>query len=60
MGLAGFPDISGQYTDYVAAQLKSFREGQRANDMNGMMRDVAMKLTDEDIEILSNYLAGLH
>jgi len=28
--------------------------------MNGMMRDIAMKLTDEDIEILSNYIAGLH
>jgi len=25
-----------------------------------MMRDIAMKLTDEDIEILSNYIAGLH
>ncbi|MBT79900.1 MAG: cytochrome c4 [Alteromonadaceae bacterium] len=60
MGLAGFPDISGQHTDYVAAQLKGFRAGQRANDMNAMMRDIAMKLTDEDIEILSNYLAGLH
>jgi cytochrome c553 len=25
-----------------------------------MMRDIASKLTDEDIEILSNYVAGLH
>ena len=60
MGLAGFPDISGQHATYTASQLKSFRSGQRHNDMNGMMRDIAMKLTDEDIEILSNYVAGLH
>ena len=60
MGLAGFPDISGQHVTYTAAQLKSFRAGERHNDMNGMMRDIAMKLTDEDIEILSNYIAGLH
>ncbi len=60
MGLAGFPDISGQHAAYTAAQLKAFREGSRHNDMNGMMRDIAMKLTDEDIEILSNYIAGLH
>lgn len=60
MQLAGFPDISGQHAAYTAAQLKSFRAGDRANDLNGMMRDIASKLTDKDIEILSNYIAGLH
>lgn len=30
------------------------------NDMNGMMRDVAKKLTDEGIEVLSKYVGGLH
>ena len=60
MQLAGFPDISGQHASYTAAQLKAFRAGERHNDMNGMMRDIASKLTDEDIEILSNYVAGLH
>ncbi|GGW96302.1 c-type cytochrome [Alteromonas halophila] len=60
MGLAGFPDISGQHAAYTATQLKAFRDGSRHNDMNGMMRDIAMKLSDKDIEILSNYVAGLH
>ncbi|GGF64624.1 c-type cytochrome [Alteromonas lipolytica] len=60
MQLAGFPDISGQHVAYTTAQLKAFRAGERHNDMNGMMRDVASKLTDEDIEILANYIAGLH
>ena len=60
MQLAGFPDISGQHAAYTTAQLKAFRAGERHNDMNGMMRDVASKLTDEDIEILANYIAGLH
>ena len=58
--LSGFPDISGQHVEYTTTQLKAFRSGMRNNDMNGMMRDIAMKLTDEDIEILANYLAGLH
>lgn len=58
--LSGFPDISGQHVDYTVAQLKGFRDGVRNNDMNGMMRDIAMKLTDEDITLLANYLAGLH
>lgn len=60
MGLAGFPDISGQHAAYTAKQLKAFRAGERNNDMNGMMRDIAMKLSDKDIEVLSNYVAGLH
>ncbi len=60
MGLAGFPVISGQHAEYTSSQLKMFRDGTRANDMNGMMRGIAQKLTDEDIEILSKYLGGLH
>lgn len=60
MGLAGFPDISGQHATYLKTQLEMFRSGERANDLNGMMRDIASKLSDEDIEILSKYLGGLH
>lgn len=58
--LSGFPDISGQHADYIKAQLKSFRSGDRANSLNGMMEDIAKKMTDKDIEVLSNYVAGLH
>jgi cytochrome c553 len=58
--LAGFPKISGQHAPYLEATLKEFRSGARANSMNGMMGDIAKKLTDEDIKILSQYLGGLH
>ena len=60
MGLANFPDISGQHAPYIKAQLEKFRSGDRANDLNGMMRDIAKRLTDEDIDILSKYMGGLH
>ena len=60
MGLAKFPDISGQHAAYVKSQLEAFRSGQRANDPNGMMQDIAKRLTDEDIDTLSKYLGGLH
>ncbi|MCY7295434.1 c-type cytochrome [Alteromonas sp. a30] len=59
-GLAGFPDISGQHAEYTKIQLQQFRDGKRANDLNGMMRDIAKRLTDEDIEVLSQYVEGLH
>ncbi|EKE73013.1 cytochrome c4 [Gallaecimonas xiamenensis 3-C-1] len=58
--LARYPDISGQHPEYIKSQLEKFRAGQRANDPNGMMRDVAAKLSDNDIELLSKYLTGLH
>lgn len=58
--LSGFPKISGQHADYVKAQLEKFRSADRANDMNAMMRDIAKKLTDEDIDTLSKYVGGLH
>ncbi|MDA9557904.1 cytochrome c4 [Vibrio sp.] len=58
--LSGFPKISGQHADYIKAQLHKFRDGSRSNDPNGMMRDIAQKLTDEDIETISKYVGGLH
>ena len=58
--LSGFPDISGQHSAYIATQLKSFRSGERANSLNGMMGDIAKRLTDDDIEMISSYVAGLH
>lgn len=60
MNLAGFPVISGQHATYAESQLKMFRSGDRNNDLNGMMRGVASKLTDDDIRILSAYLEGLY
>ena len=59
-GLANFPKIAFQNATYLKTTLTEFRDGKRANDPNGMMRDIAKKLTDADIELLSQYLGGLH
>ncbi len=58
--LAGFPKISGQHAEYVKNQLTKFRSGERTNDLNGMMRDIAAKLTDKESDTLSQYVGGLH
>ena len=58
--LGGFPKISFQNATYLKTTLEEFRSGKRANDLNGMMQDIARKLTDEDIAVLSQYLGGLH
>lgn len=63
---AQFPRIGGQYSDYLEAQLKSFRDAGtdpkstgRANDPNKMMRMVAAKMSDYEIKAVADYIAGL-
>jgi len=59
--LAGFPKLGGQHAAYTAKQLTDFREGNRTNDGDTMiMRGVAAKLSNKDIEALSSYIQGLH
>lgn len=58
---AGYPHLGGQHAGYVARQLTAFREGERSNDGDSrVMRDIAGKLSNKDIEALSSYLQGLH
>ena len=56
---AQYPRIAGQFPEYIEAQLKAFRGGARANDANGMMRGVAARMTDREIQAVSEYVAGL-
>jgi cytochrome c553 len=59
MGQNEVPRVAGQQYDYVVKQLKDFKARHRTND-GGNMVSVASTLSDEDIENLANYLAGLY
>jgi len=54
-----YPRLSGQFPEYIEAQLKAFRAGARGNDLNGMMRGVAARMTDKEIRAVAQYAAGL-
>jgi|KBSMisStaDraftv2_1062788.scaffolds.fasta_scaffold16709_4 cytochrome c553 len=56
---AEFPRVAGQYAEYVATQLRSFKDGARANDPNGMMRGVAGRMSEREIKAVAEYAAGL-
>lgn len=56
---AGFPSLAGQNADYLKKQIASFRDGSRGNDRNNMMRNIAIKLSDSDIDELVNYMSSL-
>lgn len=54
-----YPRLAGQFAEYTASQLKMFRAGERANDPAKMMRMIALKMTDQEIEAVSDFIAGL-
>ncbi len=56
---AQYPRVSGQFAEYLEAQLKAFRVSERANDPNRMMQMIAIKMTDAEIRAVSDYVAGL-
>ena len=58
---AGYPQLGGQHATYIAKQLTDFREGNRTNDGDSMiMRSIAAKLSNKDIEAVSSFIQGLH
>lgn len=60
-GPAGFPAIAGQHAAYTATQLRAYAKGERKTDAPAkMMRDIASKLSDDDIKAVSSYVQGLH
>jgi cytochrome c553 len=54
-----YPRLKGQHKDYTVAQLKAFRAGERANDPSAMMRAVAARLSDKEMDALAEYIYGL-
>jgi len=57
---AQYPRLAGQHPEYIVAQLKSFKAGERANGNAAQMMTIASRLSDKEMEALAEYLAGLH
>lgn len=57
---AKWPALSGQHAAYIEAQLKLFAAGTRNNDPSDMMRDIAGKMTADEMKAVASYVAGLH
>ncbi len=51
------PRLSRQKRVYLVKQMKDYRDGKRTND-NGIKTPEITNLTDEQIKVLSHYLAG--
>lgn len=56
---AKYPGLAGQHAVYIAGQLRMFRSEERSNDSNQMMRGLAHRMTDPEIDAVAEYIAGL-
>ncbi|MFT4101753.1 MAG: c-type cytochrome [Burkholderiaceae bacterium] len=54
---AQYPHLAGQFADYTQDQLIQFRAGKRQN--SPQMVEIAARLSDLEIQALSDYIAGL-
>ncbi len=52
-----FPRLSAQHADYILAQMKAFRSGERANAP--MMMAISAKMTDAEMAAVADYIQGL-
>ena len=62
---ANFPSINSQNEAYVVKSLKDYKAGQtRAfdpkDDSGKMMRDIAKRMSDAEMEAVAHYISGLH
>ena len=57
-GMGGtFARLAGQHQDYIAGQLVKFRTGERRN--SEQMTAIAKRMSDEEIQAVADYIAGL-
>lgn len=60
MSLAAFPLVAGQKVDYTIKRLNDLRKVTGAHEGNALiMHTIAIKLTNEEIEAVANYINGL-
>jgi cytochrome c553 len=58
---ANYPAVQGQHATYTEKQLRDYASGGRTSDgRTRIMRDIASRLSTDDIEALASYVQGLH
>ena len=54
----GSPWLEGQAAAYIKAQLEAFASGVRRNDSGGLMRNIARRMTREEIDEAAQYYSS--
>jgi cytochrome c553 len=56
---ASYPSIRSQHATQIATQLQAYKAGTRKTDQNEMMRTIAARLSDAEINAVAQYVQGL-
>jgi cytochrome c553 len=57
---ANYPALQGQHAAYTEKQLRDYASGSRVSDgKTRVMRDIASRLSDNDIKAVASYVQGL-
>ncbi len=53
-----YPRLSGQNVQYSIDQMKAIKDGTRSNGQSAAMRGIMAGVSDDEIKILAEWLAG--
>jgi cytochrome c553 len=56
---ANYPSLTAQHQTYTINQLMQFKHQERSNDPGEMMRNVASKMSQDQMELVAEYLASM-
>jgi cytochrome c553 len=59
VGRSRFPRLAGQHKEYLIQEMYNFRTDQRNYGAARLMRDVAKRMTDDEIKAVAEFLSGL-
>ncbi|WP_049256336.1 c-type cytochrome [Neisseria bacilliformis] len=57
--VTAYPRLGGQHKDYTVTQIKAYTAGQRTSP-NGMMEEIAKRMSEDEINAVANFIQGLH
>ena len=57
--MPNYPQVAGQNSAYALQQMKDIKSGARNNGQTASMKGVMHLVTDEEMQVLSDYLATL-
>ncbi len=58
-GTDKYPHLAGQHAAYTLQQLKRFASSERENDRGLVMQSLAMRMSEQEMKAVSEYIMGL-
>ena len=54
-----YPRLGGQHREYTLTQLRAFRKDLRANDANLVMHTITSRMSEKEMQAVSEFISGL-